>query len=159
MELLNNFSTREKNLWSELLVDIVAALYYYPKMLRLMQAGEDGLTGAAMTSLITGTVMVAIFTGIIVSVFLHTHKTPEQVDERDLQFKARGNTIAYFVLLACIVLVMGLVVIQEMMPTFARTMPLFELTPIILANLLLVSLFISSVAKSGILLYSYRRGY
>ena len=159
MEFLRNFSTREKNLWSELLVDLVAAAYYYPKMFSLMQAGDEGLTGAAMTSLIIGTVMVAIFAGVIVSVFLHAQKTPEVADERDLLFRSRGNTVAYFSLVLCIIVIMACVVITEMMPTFARTEGFYAVTPLVIANLLLVSLFISSVAKVLVQLYSYRRGY
>ena len=158
MELLDNFSTREKNLWSELLVDLVAGAYYYPKMIAMILAAAP-LTGAAMANLITNTVLVAIFAGVIVSVFLHTQKKPEREDERDLLFRARGNTVGYLVLALCVALVMGQVVVFEMMPSFTRSVAPFELSGLVIAHLLLVSLFLSSVAKSVVQLFFYRRGY
>lgn len=159
MDWLDNFSTREKNLWSELLVDLVAGAYYYPKMIAMILGGADRLTGAAMASLVTGTVMVAIFAGIVVSVFLHTQKKPEIEDERDRLFRARGNTVGYAVLALCVVLIMGQVIIFEMMPNFARTEAPFDMSGLVIAHLLLVSLFLSSVSKSVVQLYYYRRGY
>ena len=159
MDLLKNFSTREKNLWSELLVDMVAGLYYYPKMFRMIHAGGEAVSGAAMTNLIIETIIVAIFTGIIVASFLHTQKSPEQTDERDQIFKARGNTVGYFALIACVVFIISYVVVYELMPAWAGTDEFFQNSSVVLANLLLVSLFISSVAKTVVQLLSYRRGY
>lgn len=159
MEFLRHFSTREKNLWSEFLVDLAAGLYYYPKMIALIARGDDALTGAAMVGLITSTVMVAIFAGVIVSVFLHLEAKPEPLDERDHLFRARGNQVAYLVLVGCIVLIMGHVVISELMPRMAGNPLPFELTGVVIAHLLLVSLFLSSVAKTLVMLFFYRRGY
>jgi len=158
MELFNNFSTREKNLWSELLVDIVIGLYYFPKMF-VMMASNTELSGGAMAELITGTVILAIFMGIIISVFLHTQKKPEQVDERDHLFDARGSRIAYTVLGLCVALVIGHIIVNEMLPEVARDRALLNLSPVAIAHLLLLSLYLSSVIKTVMQLFFYRRGY
>lgn len=159
MDILNNFSTREKNLWSEFLVDVVVALYYFPKLFSILRAGEEALTGRVMAELVTGTVILAIFVGIIVSVFLHTEKKPEQVDERDYLFDARGSKIAFTVLAISIALIMGNIVVFEMMPEVALQRMLFAMSPVAIANLLLVALMLSSMVKVAMQLFYYRRGY
>ena len=159
MEFLNNFSTREKNLWSELLVDVVVALYYFPKMFFMLRAGDAALTGSAMAGLVTSTIIVAIIAGAIVSVFLHMEAKPETVDERDHLFLARGNKVAYIILVACVVAIMGNIVVLEMLPAFARERNWFDPTPVAIAHLLLVSLVLSSGGKTIIQLLCYRRGY
>ena len=159
MELLNNFSTREKNLWSELLVDIAVGLYYFPKMFFMLRAGDEVLTGGAMASLVISTIMVAIFAGIIVSVFLHAEEKPETVDERDHLFLARGSRVAYIILMVCVLAIMGNIVILEMLPEFVQERNWFDPTPVAIAHLLLVSLVLSSVGKTVMQLVSYRRGY
>lgn len=158
MDLLQNFSTREKNLWSELLVDIVVGLFYFPKMINMMFSGAD-LTGKGMAGLITETVILAIVTGVIISIFLHTQKKPEQVDERDHLFDARGSRIAFAVLALCIALIMGNIIVYEMLPEVAKDRAVLNLSSVVIAHLLLLSLFLSSVIKTIVQLYFYRRGY
>ncbi|NNE37246.1 MAG: hypothetical protein HKN08_02990 [Gammaproteobacteria bacterium] len=158
MELLKNFSTREKNLWSELLVDIVVALYYFPKMLLMLLVGQEALTGAAMAGLVTSTVIVAIVTASIIALFLHAEKTPEHVDERDHLFEYRGSRTAYLVLVICVVALMGTIIVQELMPDFTRDR-FVELSPVAIAHLLLLALVVSSTVKSVTQLFFYRRGY
>ena len=159
MELFNNFSTREKNLWSELLVDVVVGFYYYPKIIIMIIAGGEALTRGAMAELVTKTIMLAILMGIIVSAFLHAQKKPEQVDERDQVFKARGNSIGYRVLVFCVVLLMVQILVTEFMPDIADGRFASDLSGVAVANLLLMSLFFSSLAKTLIQLFSYRRGH
>ena len=159
MELLDNFSTREKNLWSELLVDIVVGLYYFPKMLLMLLAGDDALAGKAMAGLVISTVMVAIVAAIIVSVFLHAQKKPEQVDERDHLFASRGAKVAYTVLAACTVLLMGNIVVHTLLPEVAQNRFPVNLSPVGIAHLMLLSLYLSSFIKTVVQLYFYRRGY
>lgn len=158
MDLLKNFSTREKNLWSELMVDIVVGLFYFPKMIAMMISGAD-LTGRGMAGLITETVILAIVAGIIISIFLHTQKKPEEVDERDHLFDARGSRIAFSVLALCIALIMGNIIVYEMLPEAVKDRAVLNLSSVVIAHLLLLSLFLSSVIKTIVQLFFYRRGY
>lgn len=159
--LLSKMSVREKNLWAELLVDVVVGLYYLPKMFVLLQGGERALTGGAMAGLVTSTVLVGIMAGVAAAVLLgllSQDKDAEPLDERDHSFLARGNLVAYVTLVAGVVLIISQVVIFELMPELwqERGIPL---SPVAIANLLLVALVLSSVVKVAAQLFSYRRGY
>jgi uncharacterized protein (DUF983 family) len=103
--------------------------------------------------------MLAIFIGIVVSVFLHTQKKPEQVDERDYQFDYRGSKLAYSVLAICVSLVIGFILVYELQSDLGAPWAIVDLTPMVIAHLILVSLFLSSVIKTVVQLFYYRRGY
>jgi hypothetical protein len=157
-EVLGDFSIREKNLWFELLVDVVVALYYYPKAFRLMMAGDQALSGTFMVGLITSTVILAIIVSSVLSVFLHTQTKPEPKDERDRLIEAHSGLLANRVLVGGVLLIMAYVVLQELAGDIARSRALFTLTPLVIAHLLLVALMLSSMTNSIAKLVSYRRG-
>jgi hypothetical protein len=158
-ERLGDFSIREKNLWIEFLVDIGVALYYWPKAFALMRAGDALVRGVGMVDLIINTVMLAIFIGVVLSVFVHTQQKPEPMDERDYLIAARSSVWSGRVLVACIVLIMGYAVIQELGGAVIAGRALLTLTPLLIAHLLLVALMLSSMTASLLKLYFYRLGY
>jgi hypothetical protein len=158
-EQLDTYSTREKNLWVELLTDIAVALYYWPQALRLMLAGDDALRGGGMVSLIISTVLWAIFVGAALAVFLHTQKKPEPMDERDYMIAARSSLLRGRVQTSCIVALIALVVIQEIPGDYTSHLEFFTLSPLVMAHLLLVTLMSGSFADTIARLYYYRRGY
>ena len=158
-EQLDSYSTREKNLWFELLVDLGVGLYYWPSAVRLMMAGDDALRGGPMAALLLKTMMAAIFFGIALSVFLHKQEKPEPLDERDQMIKARSSLIAERMLIGCLIAVIGLVVIQELPGPYTSHLVFLTLTPLVMAHLLLVSLMVWSFTSVIARLYYYRRGY
>lgn len=158
-EQLDSYSTREKNLWFELLVDLGVGLYYWPNAVRLMLAGDDALRGAPMAGLLLKTVMAAVFFVVALSVFLHKQETPEPMDERDHMIKARSSLIAERVLIGCLIALIGLVVVQELPGPYTSHFIFLTLSPLVMAHLLLVSLMAWSFTSVLARLYYYRRGY
>lgn len=155
-ETLDDFSIREKNLWFEFLVDIVVALYYYPRVLGLLWRGDGALSGAAMTDLIINTVMVAVGASVLISILLHTQQKPEPRDERDYMIEARSNLWFSRVLVVGVLAVIGTVVFHQFNPWSAQA--LLPLTPLVLAHLLLFVLMLASMVNSVLRLLMYRLG-
>lgn len=156
-EQIDSFSIREKNLWFEFLVDVAVALYYWPKALGLMWAGDAALRDGAV-GLITSTVIWAIVVSTVLSAFLHTQQKPEPKDERDYIIDARSSLLSGRVLTMGVLVIMGNVVIQEMVGEWAVGRGLFVLTPLLIAHLLLVVLMLASMTDKVSRLYFYRRG-
>jgi hypothetical protein len=152
--ILGDFSVREKNLWFELIVDVVVALYYYPKVFKLMLAGS--LTGTAMTNLIVSTVVLAIIASAVLAALLHQQQKPEPLDERDFYIDARATLWFARVLVFGVVSVMGWIVLQEFNPWPDRA--LFVMSPLVIAHFLLFSLMLASMTKSILKLLMYRLG-
>src|SRR5690606_22324940 len=113
-EQLDTYSIREKNLWFELLSNAAAALDYWPKAAQLILAGDEALRSSAMAGLIASTVVWAIVVTTALSIFLHTQQKPEPMDERDYMIAARGSHLAGRVLVACLLVIIGLIVFREL---------------------------------------------
>jgi Na+/alanine symporter len=158
MKLLSEMATRERNLWAELLVDLVVALYYLPKMFTLISSDQAYLTNPAMAGLIVKTIILAIIAGILAGILLRPGKNPQKEDERDYQFSARGCLIANRVLIICVIVIMGHLAFAGLFPRLAAARGL-DIPPMMVAHLLLISLILSSSIKSVAQLVYYRRGY
>ena len=88
----SNMATRELNLWAELLVEIIIALYYFPGAFRLIKEGKWTLEDpGAMIGLIIGTIILAIIAGALISILISIWGKPAKKDERDYRFSARGS--------------------------------------------------------------------
>jgi hypothetical protein len=155
----DSYSTREKNLWFELLVDLAVGLYYWPNAMRLMLAGDEALRGGPMAALLLNTMVAAVFFGIALTVFLHRQEKPEPMDERDHMIMARSGLIAGRALIGSVIAVIGLVVIQELPGPYTSHLTFLALTPLVIAHLLLVALMVWSFTSVIARLYYYRRGY
>lgn len=148
-------SVREKNLWVELLVNGLVAVYYFPGLFLLLQVGDRALRGESMTDLITHTVMVAVFASIALEIFLHARQRPEPMDERDLHIDGRGSAWASRVLMFCNGTVIGLILLQES----GRSIAMLQLSPLGIANLLLGSFLLASISSTLVKVLLYRRGF
>jgi len=153
MTLGETMSLRERKLWCELLIDVVIAVYYFSHALPLL-AEPDPQFGA-ITALIGKCIGLAIVLAIIVFSLAHVDAPEQPSDERDQLFDARGNAIAYFTLLGCVSLMMVQVSVAELAPDRAP----FQMTPMVVVHLLLLSVILSSTVKAVVQLISYRRGY
>jgi len=158
MKALSNMSARELNLWAELLINILVALYYFPIAFRLMQKDEWILATGAMIGLAISTIILAIVVGIAISIPICIWKKPVKKDERDYQFSARGSMIAYAALFFFVMLIIGQAMFEGLCPGIASKLGLIT-NPLIIAHLLLLSLMFSSTIKSVVQLFFYRRGY
>ena len=158
--IFDEISGREQKLWFELLVDVVIGLYFYPKAFALMAAGDEALTGRAMTNLIIGTVSWAIIIIIIgaalATLFKLQHK-PEPKDERDLLIEISTGRWFGRMLVFCLLGIIGLIVVQAMAVDIG--IRFVTLTPLGIALLLLFSLMLASLVDSVAKLYCYRRGF
>jgi len=158
MNVLSDMTTTEKNLWAELLVDVVVALYYFPKVFVLLRAGDGALVSPAMAGLVVKTIVVALVVGIVVSILLGVWREPEREDERDYQFSARGTLIAHRALAIFVALIMGQLVFEGLFPGIAKLRGI-NINPMVIAHLLMLSLMLSSTIKAVAQLFLYRRGY
>jgi len=155
MNLLSDMSTTEKNLWAELIVDVVVALYYFPKMLSLIRAGDTALI-PVMAGVVVISIILAIIVAIAVAILLRAWREPKREDERDRQFSARGTLIAYRALAVFVALIMGQLVFEGLFPGLRGGFAILT-KPLLIAHLLLLSLLLSSAAKSATQLFLYRR--
>jgi hypothetical protein len=158
MNVLSDMSTTEKNLWAELLVDLVVALYYFPKVFVLIRAGNVALMSPAMAGLVVKTIFVAIVVGIAVAIFLRIWREPAKEDERDYAFSARGTLIANRALVIFVSLIMGQLVFEGLFPGIAEKRGI-KTNPMIIAHFLLLALMLSSTIKALAQLFLYRRDY
>ena len=155
MKVISDMSTTEKNLWGELFVDLVVALYYFPKTFSLIRAGETALI-PVMAGVVVTSIILAIIVGTAVAILLRAWREPKRKDERDLQFSARGTLIAYRALAVFVALIMGQLVFEGLFPGLRGQLAILT-KPLLIAHLLLLSLLFSSAAKSATQLFLYRR--
>lgn len=154
---LGDLSVREKNLWVELLVNGLIAVYYIPRLFWLIHYGDRALRGAAMVNLIVGTVMTAIFARIVLAVLLHAQQKPEPMDERDHFIEQRANNVFGAVLQGCMLLVIASIAVQEFDGGAWRHLPMM-LSPLVIANVLLVGFMLAAIARDVVKAVLYRRG-
>jgi hypothetical protein len=157
MSIFSNMSAREKNLWSELLVDVLVAVYYFPNAFRLIHKGRGAINNPAMAGLVIMSIVIAVFVSIVMSIVLRVWREPNIKDERDYQFMSRGAIIAYWTLLVFIGMIIGQLAFEGLYPGIAERIWITT-TPIIIAHLLMLSWMFSSVIKTSIQLFFYRRG-
>ena len=155
--LLGDLSVREKNLWVELLVNGAIAIYYIPRLFWLIHYGDRALRGEAMVSLIVGTVMTAIVARIVLAVLLHAQQAPEPMDERDYFIDQRANSVFGAVLQGCMLLVIAAIAVQEFDGDAYHRLPMM-LSPLVIANVLLVGCMLAAIVRDVVKAVLYRRG-
>lgn len=160
MTFLSNFSNRELNIWSHLLLDVVVAVYYFSAVWTLSGGGLDvNLANIADLARVVGKIITfSIVYAIIVSIIINK-RGEEPKDERDYRFEAKATGIAYVTLAVCVVLIMSQIFLNELGMAFwnlDRGNPIL-LTPAVTAHLLLISLIVAGAAKTLSQLVLYRR--
>lgn len=157
MKLLENMSIREKDLWAELMIDLLVALYYFPRAMALMAQGDVVMRGSELAGLVGSTIVLAIVVSIIVFGIIHRSGETEHKDERDYRFEARGNLIGYWTLTALLVLLLGCIVLTEYSFPVRQVPFLLEMGPLGVGHLILLALVLTSIVKAGTQLYYYRQ--
>ena len=155
----SNMATRELDLWGELLLNIIIALYYFPGAFRLIKEDKWRLEDSgAVIGLIAGTIVLAIIAGALITILISIWRKPAKKDERDYRFSARGSMIAYVSLSIFVMLIIGQVLFEGLLPQVALKWWIIT-SPLIIAHLLMLSIMFSSTIKSVVQLFFYRRGY
>ncbi|MBT8147571.1 MAG: hypothetical protein KJN90_12010 [Gammaproteobacteria bacterium] len=157
MNLLDSMSIREKDLWGELLIDVLVALYYFPKVFALMAQGDTMLRGGEMADLVISTIVLAIVVSIVVFGAIHRKGEAEDRDERDLQFEAQGNLLAFRVLYGFLVLILGQIVMWEYFSPSDLDALLTEAGPLVVGHMILLAMILTSMVKAAVQLFQYRR--
>ena len=157
---LADLTNRELNLWAEFLVNIVVALYYFPKAFRLIEENPISTLqfSIRLSGLVVSTIVLTIIVSIILGIIVEVWKKPAKKDERDYAFSARGSMIAYMALFFFVSIVIGQVIFQDFFPETATRLGLMA-SPLIIAHLLLLSLMFSSTIKCVVQLFFYRRSF
>ncbi|GMG86558.1 hypothetical protein [Biformimicrobium ophioploci] len=154
--LWREIATREKNIWAELLVTLLAAAYYVELLAAAPVSGPEDLA-TYIRGLIGLVVMIVIVASVLATVIALTSEA-ELRDERDYRIDAIANRVAYYLLIACII---GVCVLL-----FSNATPVAALlgkadgmvAGTTVANVLILALLIASVARALVQLYLYRRG-
>ena len=152
---LESMSNREKAIWANLLLDVIIAFYFFPKVITF-EAGIQVIT-TELTSAIGGVIVIAIIGSSLIYWLLDVGKA-EQKDERDYQFEAKSSHIGYWVLFIAIWILIGQLLLQGL------TERLFgfqyeDLTLNHLVVFLILILTVAEILKDTMRLFYYRRGY
>lgn len=158
-----DMSLREKELWSDALVNGFVSFYFFSRTFGLLLLGDEALMSDQMTRIIINTVALAIILGVVVvGVIRASHSpdsaAPEPLDERDRLFAHRADKVGYLVLVVGICILLGQIVLEQVFSEIAARGP-FTLTPLIIGYFLLAALTLASLARAATAIISYRRGY
>jgi len=163
MAVLSGLSAKERNVWVELFANLVAVSYYWVSVSKIpdfFQSASPAMVWIIVKTIGLTIVLSIIFT-IAVTMLSRSSDDGNKADERDLQIASNGNSIAYYMLTLCVVLIIGHVVLNalaiEANPSYASKAWL--ISPVVIIHLLFAALIISSVTKSLVQLFRYRRGY
>ena len=137
-----NLSYREKSIWGTLAATLVVYGYYFASIFSGAQPSQ--INGTAV-----GRLMSAVFVIVVIEVVYHiiiaAASKIEPKDERDILIETKAYRNAYFLLVADLFLLMGILV-------------LIGLTPFLTVNLMLLSVVVSEIVKYLTQLFFYRRG-
>ena len=160
MKILENMALREKDLWAELFVDVVVALYYFPRVFALMREGDELLRSSQMLSTVISSIILAIVVSIVVFGTLHWQDPKlEKKDERDYRFEAQGSRNAYVSLNILLGILISIIISVEYFSGRGLGSFFVNLGPIGIANLILLAMIGASFFKAATQLISYRRGF
>ena len=150
MQLLNNYSNRELNIWAELTLDILVYLYFIYRVYPLLI--NDQFNNEALLPIIFTTIIIAIIYSIIVFGVINIFTKEEEKDERDYFFELNSYRISYYIsqggIFGIICLILFNVLYQENIGL---------LTPPKIAMIFLIISLLSSTGKSLTQLYNYRK--
>ena len=151
MQLLNNYSNRELNIWAELILDILVSIYFFPKIFPLIIDGQ--LYSDALVGIIATSIIISIIYSIFVFGAINTLTKREEKDERDYIYELKSYRISNIISQVSIYLLIGLIIFYPI-----NRVRLTELmSPPMVAMLLLIIALFSSTVKSVNQLYYYRK--
>ena len=154
MNLLDDFSFREKSL----LISLLAVLFAYGGYFARMLGGDVEPTLSGMLVASIGVIIVLV----LVQIGLHTvlaiidkDEAMAQADERDLLVASRAARFSHLVLSCAVAVVIGRILIYGAIDESAQVV---EVSLYEVANLLLFAVVVSEVVNYATQLYFYRRG-
>jgi len=150
MQLMNNYSNRELNIWAELVLDILVSFYFFPKIFPLIIDGQ--LYSEALVGIIATSIILAIVYSIVVFGAINALTKREEKDERDYIYELKSYRISYYLSHGGILGIICLIVFNAL---YQENIGL--LTPPKIAMILLIIALLSSTGKSLTQLFNYRK--
>ena len=150
MQLMNNYSNRELNIWAELILDIIVSIYFFPKIFPLIIDGQ--LYSDALVGIIATSIIIAIIYSVFVFGAIYTLTKREERDERDYIYELKSYRVSNIISRVSIYILISLIVFNPI-----NQVRLTEFTAPMIAMLLLIIALLSSTGKSVNQLYYYRK--
>ena len=150
MQLLNNYSNRELNIWAELILDILVSIYFFPKIFPLIIDGQ--LYSDALVGIIATSIIISIIYSIFVFGAINTLTKREEKDERDYIYELNSYRISNIISQVSIYLLISLIVFNPI-----NQVRFGEFTAPMIAMLLLIITLLSSTGKSLTQLFNDRK--
>jgi len=155
MNLFSNYSNRELNIWGELILNIVVCFYFFNGVFQLVPGSDEYV--ADLAGIIIGVVLIAVVYSIVVFGLINIITKAEVKDEMDRIIDVRSYKMGYIAMDIFVTLIMGHIILNESMGNIV-SIGISEMTPILIAQLLLMTLVASSTVKSLSRLYYYKKG-
>ena len=155
MKILSNYSNRELNIWSELILNFVVCFYFFNGVFQLVPGSDEYV--ADLAGIIIGVVLIAVVYSIVVFGLINIITKAEAKDEMDRIIDVRSYKMGYIVMDIFVTLIMCFIILNESMGDIV-SIGISEMTPILIAQLLLMTLVASSTVKSLSRLYYYKKG-
>lgn len=149
-----SLSRREMSLWGSLLITLAATAYYFVTLVGMVTAvGALPVGRVVLLWIVTVGLVIVAEVGFEISLAVFTRDEPP--DERDRLIAARASRVAYVVLyvgamLAVVHIAMGSIA--------SRVEGLVLFGPFMSANLVVLVLNLSEIARWSSQLWLYRRG-
>ncbi len=155
MKILSNYSNRELNIWSELILNFVVCFYFFNGVFQLVPGSDEYV--ADLAGIIIGAVLIAVVYSIVVFGLINIITKAEVKDEMDRIIDIRSYKMGYIAMDIFVTLIMCFIILNESMGNIV-SIGISEMTPILIAQLLLMTLVASSTVKSLSRLYNYKKG-
>ena len=155
MNLFSNYSNRELNIWGELILNIVVCFYFFNGVFQLVPGSDK--YAADLAEIIIGVVVIAVVYSIVVFGLINIITKAEVKDEMDRIIDVRSYKMGYIAMDIFVTLIMCFIILNESMGNVV-SIGISEMTPILIAQLLLMTLVASSTVKSLSRLYYYKKG-
>ena len=150
MQILNNYSNRELNIWAELILSILVSVYFFPKIFPLIV--HDQLYSEAMIDIVITSIIMSIIYSIFVFGAINTLTKKEEKDERDYIYELKSYRIGYIIFHVSIYLLIGLIVFDPI-----NQLGLNKFTSPMIALILPIIILLSSIGKCLVQLFNYRK--
>jgi hypothetical protein len=165
-------SKQERVSWVSLIVTLIVGAWYFSHVFAL--PADANLTGHAMTHLVMNLIAISVVLGMLSELVLRwvslrscagTDRTPQ--DERDTLISLKATRNAYGVLFIGVVAVLSQIVLVQWVQRSAHSAPATvleqiltgPLTPLHVAQLLLLATMLASSTVYISRIFFYRRGY
>lgn len=150
-----DISNREKEIWIELVISLLVAIYYFKHA--LSTGGFSDMMTPELGRVVINAILFSIIATIVLTIFFNI-KDNVKKDERDYAIDAKANSYAYYSLCIFCMGIISQTLISERIGYFANSQILnINLSTVL--HLLLLSLIVSGIIKSVTQLFFYRRGY